>query len=130
MLHPFQSLYFNELLSDNKKNQFLVDRDGITSLNSFEKIFEFEKQSNQIYLANASFLPYYRISKSLELKLQNRLKFTGTDFSKADYIFNNFVYEVDPEYNDKYKIPGNFKLIYSLELDGIKMYELYKKHNN
>ena len=86
MLHPFQSLYFNELLSDNKKNQFLVDRDGITSLNSFEKIFEFEKQSNQIYLANASFLPYYRISKSLELKLQNRLNFTGTDFSKADYI--------------------------------------------
>ena len=130
MLHPFQSLYFNELLNDNKKNQFLVDRDGITSLNSFEKILEFEKQSNQIYLANASFLPYYRISKSLELKLQNRLNFTGTDFNKADYIFNNFVYEVDPEYNDKYKIPGNFRLIYSLELDGIKMYELYKKHNN
>tara|TARA_B100000575_G_scaffold293558_1_gene305401 strand:- start:877 stop:2514 length:1638 start_codon:yes stop_codon:yes gene_type:complete len=128
-LHPFQSLYFNELLNDNKKNQFLIDRDGITSLDSFNKILEIEKK-NQINLANASFVPYYRISKALELKAQNRFNFTGTDFSKAEYIFNNFVYEVDPKYNDKYKIPDNFELIYSLELDGIKMYELYKKYNN
>ena len=129
-LHPFQSLYFNELLNDNKKNQFLVDRDGLTSLDSLKKILKLEKENIQIYLANSSFLPYYRISKSLELRLQDKLNFTGTDFSKADYIFNNFVYEVDPEYNDKYKIPDNFKLIYSLELDGINMYELYKKQNN
>ena len=99
-------------------------------MDSLKKILKLEKENIQIYLANSSFLPYYRISKSLELRLQDKLNFTGTDFSKADYIFNNFVYEVDPEYNDKYKIPDNFKLIYSLELDGINMYELYKKQNN
>jgi hypothetical protein len=127
VLHPFQSLYLNELLSDNKKNKFLIDRDGLTSLDSLKKVISLEKGSKEVNLANASFLPYYRVSKALEYKYQKKLNFTGTDYSKADYIFNNFVYEVDPKYNDKYKIPDNFKLIYSLKLDGIKMYELYKK---
>ena len=127
VLHPFQSLYFNELLADKKKNEFLVDRDGLTSLDSFKKIISIEEKKEIINLANASFLPYYRIAKSLKIDQQKKLNFTGTDYNNADYIFNNFVYEVDPKYNNKYKIPDNFRLVYSLEIDGIKMYELYKK---
>ena len=127
VLHPFQSLYFNELLADKKKNEFLVDRDGLTSLDSFKKIISIEEKKEIVNLANASFLPYYRIAKSLKIDQQKKLNFTGTDYNNADYIFNNFVYEVDPKYNNKYKIPDNFRLVYSLEIDGIKMYELYKK---
>ena len=57
-----------------------------------------------------------------------KINFVGTEFNQADYIYNNFVYEVNPEYNDKYKIPQNFKQIYVLEIDGIKIYEIYRKN--
>lgn len=126
IFHPYQSLYLNELVK--KKNNYLIDREGLTRLESINKILSFEKEKKQVNLANSSFLPYYRIQDALSDKINNKIVFVGTDYSDADYIFNNFVYEVNPRFNDKYKIPQNFEQIYILEIDGIKIYEIYKKY--
>ena len=126
IFHPYQSFYLNELVK--KKNNYLIDREGLTRLESINKILSFEKEKKQVNLANSSFLPYYRIQDALSDKINNKIVFVGTDYSDADYIFNNFVYEVNPRFNDKYKIPQNFEQIYILEIDGIKIYEIYKKY--
>ena len=37
--------------------------------------------------------------------------------------------EVDKRYNDKYKIPSNFSKISEFVIEGITVYEIYKKVN-
>ena len=127
ILHPFQSLYFNEILNSKKKNSFLIDRDGLTQLESIHKILNIAADDKKINIASASYIPYYRTKNALSEKNKNRVNFGGTEYDKADYIYNNYVYEVNPKYNKKYNIPSNFKKVYQLELNGIKMYEIYKK---
>jgi len=127
IFHPFQSLYLNEILSKSDKNKFLIDREGLSRLDSINKILDLENNNNIISIANASFIPYYRIKDKLSKKQQIRLKFVGGEYENSDYIYNNYVYEVDPAFNNKYVIPSNFQQIYSLEIDGIKIYEIYKK---
>ena len=58
---------------------------------------------------------------------KKKVIFVGNDFYKADYIYNNFSYKVDPKYEKKYRIPNNFKKIYKLEIEGVIFYEIYKK---
>lgn len=128
VFHPFQSLYFNELLSHEQKKGFLIDREGLSRLDSINKILKMEKSNNEVIsIANASFLPYYRVQNVIELYSKSKLRFVRREYNKADYIYNSFVYEVDPKFNKKYQIPDNFDLIYTLKIDEIIVYELFKK---
>ena len=60
---------------------------------------------------------------------QKRFNFVGQDYDSADYIFTNFISEVDKKYNNKYKIPNNFKKIFGFQLQSYDIYEIYKKIN-
>ena len=125
LFHPYQSLYFNEFLMD--KDGYLVDRDGLSRLDSINKVLSFSEDRKTINIANSSFIPYYRIKGAFSQDVIKKIKFVGTEYDQADFIFNNFVYEVNPKYNDKYEIPNNFEQIYVLEIDGIKIYEIYSR---
>ncbi len=128
IFHPYQSLYLNEILSNKNKNNFQIDREGLTRLDSIYKILSLEPNNNtKIKIANASYLPYYRIKDALSENKRNRIEFVGQEYHLADYIYDNYVYEVDPRYNDKYNIPSNFKKVFELEINGVKMYKIYKK---
>ena len=127
IFHPYQSLYFNEFLSDDSKNNFLIDREGLSRLDSIKKILFLEKEKKTINIANSSFIPLYRIKSALSEEEKSRLNFVGTNYFDADYIYNINVYEINPRFNDKYNIPNNFSLIYELKIDGVIIYELYKK---
>ena len=127
IFHPYQSLYLNEILNSKNKNNFLIDREGLTQLDSIYKILALAGDKEKINIANASFIPYYRIKDALSQSNKNRVNFVGTEYNKADYIYDNYVYEVDPKYNKKYNIPPSFKKVYQLKINGIKMYEIYKK---
>ena len=128
IFHPYQSLYLNEILNKKEKNNFLIDREGLSRFDSINKILELENNKEIINIANASFIPYYRIKDAITKDQRLRLNFIGREYDYADYIYNNYVYEVDPNFNDKYDIPPNFKQIYSLEIDEIKIYEIYKRN--
>ena len=127
IFHPYQSLYLNEILNSKNKNNFLIDREGLTQLDSIYKILSLAGDKEKINIANASFIPYYRIKDALSQSNKNRVNFVGTEYNKADYIYDNYVYEVDPKYNKKYNIPPSFKKVYQLKINGIKMYEIYKR---
>jgi len=128
IFHPYQSLYLNEILNNKNKNNFLIDREGLTQLDSIYKILSLATDKEKVNIANASFVPYYRIKDALSQSDKARVNFVGTEYNKADFIYDNYVYEVDPKYSKKYNIPSNFKKVYQLELNGIKMYEIYKRN--
>ena len=69
-----------------------------------------------------------RSKKLLNEKDRKKIKIVGQDYQNADYIYTNFMSEVDKKYNDKYKIPSNFSKINTFTIDNVVVYEVYKKN--
>ena len=59
----------------------------------------------------ASYLPLERSIYMLDKKDRDKIQIVGQTFQKADYIYSNFISEVDKNFNDKYEIPSNFTSI-------------------
>ena len=57
-----------------------------------------------------------------------RLILTGTKHLNQDYIFTNRVYERNPKFLKKYKIPNNYKKIFVLKRGNVVINEIYKKN--
>lgn len=123
--HPFESLYFNEILKN--KNLFQKDHYILGATDALIKIISSDKKE-KIKIGNISDEPLYRLSDKLEEKEKTRLIFTGQNYEDSDYIFNSFHYVKDPIYDTtRYKLPNNYDIFFNLSIDGIKIYEVYKK---
>jgi hypothetical protein len=130
--HPYQNIYFNSFFNKVVKNvhqKFEVDYWGLTGRKFLKDILVLEKNKNSIVVATGSYLPLERSLKMISIKDRKKIIIVGQDYEKADYIYNNFVFEVDIKDNDKYKIPSNFSKINQFILDDIVVYEVYKKVN-
>ena len=90
-------------------------------------LLELENSKNSISIGVASYLPLERSIYLLDKDDGNIIKIVGQTFQKADYIYSNFISEVDKNFNDKYEIPSNFTSIGKFIIDGILVYEVYKK---
>jgi len=122
--HPFQSSYFNNFITDNKKKDFEIDSQSLSRVHAIRELL---KEEGDIYLATASFSPLENARSLIPIKEWKRLKFVGTEFSEANYIYSNYYYEVNVNYNKKYEIPKNFSLYKTLIIDGTRIYTIYKK---
>ena len=87
-----------------------------------------EKNSNNVSVGVASYLQLEKSKKLLEKHEREKIKIVGQEYEKADYIYTNFMSEVDKKYNDKYKIPETYSKISTFKLDNILIYELFKKN--
>ena len=93
-----------------------------------EDLLIFEKNKDPIKIATAAFLPLERSIKLIDKGVREKIQIVGQEYQKADYIYINFISEVDTNFNDKYKIPTNFTKINEFVLDSIRIYEVYKKN--
>ena len=126
--HPFQSIYFNNYLNEISHLNFEIDHGGLSGKRSLEKILSLEKNKKTINIGVASWLPLERSAYLLDSSERKRIEVVGRNYQEADYLFTNFISEVDKKFNKKYKIPSNFTKIDEFFLDGIKVYEIYKKN--
>ena len=126
--HPYQGSYFNQLILKSKKNSFEVDYWGTAGVRFLKEILSYEKNSDKINIAVASFLPLERSVKLLDYNEAKKIRIVGQDYSKAEYIFNNNISEVNKFKNKKYEIPNNFKKISEFYIKDFMMYEIYKKN--
>ena len=126
--HPFQSVYFNNLISNEIINKFEIDTQSISRTMAIRDILNDANHGKTITIATASWTPLENGRSLLSHVDQDRLKFIGTNNKQqADYIYSNFYYETNPKYVKKYKIPANFKLLKSLTVDNTIVYSIYKK---
>ena len=127
VFHPYQSLYFNNLL--NKKNilKFPIDTPSLSRKDALEFIITNGKAFDKINIANASWTPLYNGKDLLLKKDFKKLNFVGQDYDKADYIYTNFIYEVDPNFNKKYFLDKNFEIIKEHKIKDMTIYRIYKK---
>ena len=126
-LHPNQYAFYNFFYEKNANKLFDVDYWGVGNADTLRKILEIEKEKTIINVANSSFTDLQLSGKILNIDQNKRFKFIGQNYSNADYIFNNFIHEINNHYNNKYKIPENFTKIYELKAGNIVINELYKK---
>lgn len=126
--HPFQSVYFNSLVTEKMKKTFEVDTQSLSRTLAIRDILKDAKKQNKIVVATASWTPLENGRSLINVQNQDRIIFIGTDNKQsADYIYSNFYYEVNPKYEEKYKIPSNFKLLKSHSVDNTLVYSIFKK---
>ena len=127
--HPYQSLYFNNLINSHNVEKYQVDTASLSRADALKNILSQENNNTVINVANASWTPFFNGKALLKEDYKKRLNFVGQEYNKADYIYTNYIYEVDIRYNNKYKIPENFKEFDKLIIDEIPIYTIYKRIN-
>tara|TARA_B100000575_G_C23121762_1_gene649276 strand:- start:320 stop:1969 length:1650 start_codon:yes stop_codon:yes gene_type:complete len=127
-LHPFQSFYFNSLVSKkNIHNKFEIDYWGLSGKNFFERLIKLQKKDEKVKIAVASWMPLERSIAILSVEDRKKIQTFGQDYFKADYIFLNNTSEVNKKYDNKYSIPKNFNKFDELVVNKTLIYEIFKK---
>ncbi len=127
-LHPFQGIYFNILAGNEIHKRYEIDYWGLSNLHFLKKLIKIEKKES-INIGVASWTTLNRSLPFLSDGDRNRIRIVGQEYDAADYILNNFIYEVNKNYDDKYDIPDNFIKIDELNHRNTKIYEIYKRKN-
>ncbi len=126
--HPFQSLYFTNLLNKEDIKKFQVDSPSITRSSALKFISEIEKEKDKkIFVANASWTPLYNGKDMLENSIQKKFVFVGQEYNLADYVYTNFIFKDNEKYNKNFQIPKNFERIKDFKINDILIYSIYKK---
>ena len=127
--HPFQSLYFNQLIQKTKKQEFEIDYWGLAGSKFLKEILALENSKERINIGVASYIPLERSIKLLNDDEKKLINIVGQEYKKAKYIFNNNLSEVNKLRNKKYLIPSNFRKISEYSINEFIVYEIYKKIN-
>ncbi len=129
MMHPYQNSYFNIFFKNDANKYFEIDYWGLANKNALEQLVKINKKKDVLNIGVASFTNLH-LSKNMLIEDQRkRINIVGQEYQKADYIFTNFYYEVDINYDDKYQIPKNFSKIFSTKRGNIVINEIYERIN-
>ena len=126
-LHPYQYIYFNSVFEKKANKLFEIDYWGVSNKNSLENIVKSNLEKDKIIIGVASFTNLYLSKKMLPENLKNKLIISGQDYHNADFIFNNNIFEINPEFDNKYFIPIEYKKYQSLKKGNILINEFYEK---
>ena len=124
--HPYQSLYFNIITPKFIKNNVEVDYTGLSSFEFLNEILDENKDKNKIRLGVASWYPIWRVLELIDK--ENKIEIVPIKKNDtADILYSNKISEVDKKFNKKYEIPKNFYKIKEHVIDGVVIYEVYKR---
>jgi len=124
--HPYQSLYFNELLSNKFKNKFEIDFTGLSGIKFLREVVMSDK-SNEIKIGINSWYPLWRMKELLPEIEEKRVVFVYDDIKNADYVYSNKIFNVNVKLSDKFSLDDTFTLYKQHFVDGILIYEVHKK---
>ena len=131
ILHPFQYNYFNNTISKSKKLLYERDTAHLSRVHALQDIMEDIKNEKKLKvqkIGTASWSPLEDVLFMFPKEDLNKIKLSGTnDLNNADYIYTNYIYELNLNYSSKYKIPKNFNLFKSVYKNDTLMYSIFKK---
>ena len=127
--HPYQNMYFNNLLTNKDKLNYERDTNYLTRLDFFRKVLNYSSNDNKrIKIGNASWGPLEDVLNFFVENEKKKIELLGNaNLEQSDFIFTNYMYDVNILFNKKYNIPQNFILLESVVKDGTLIYSIYKK---
>lgn len=126
--HPYQNVYFNNLFSKNKKLKYEIDTAHLSRVDAIKEILLDSKGKNKIKLATASRTPLEDVLYVFSPEEIKKIVLIGNDdMEEADYIYTNYIYGININYNKKYEISKNFYLYKSIIKDGTLISSIFKK---
>ena len=126
--HPYQYSYFNNFMSKEDKRMFERDTAHLSRLDAMRNILREINNDNIVRVGSGSASPIVDVMYMFGTKQREKIVLIGNDnLQSADFIYTNYIYEVNTNFNKKYEIPKNFKLYKSLEKNGTLIYSIYKK---
>ena len=126
--HPYQYSYFNNYLSKKGKMMYERDTAHLSRLEAIKVIISDSNENKIVKVGSASASPLVDILLMLPEEQIKKIKLIGNDnLEKADYIYTNFIYEINTNYNKKYEIPKNFNLYKSVIKNDTLIYSIYKR---
>ena len=126
-IHPYQSLYFNQILQKDVQTKFEIDYWGLSGKRFIEEITNLSNK-NKLNIGVASWVPLERSLALFDESTKKRFNIVGQNFEKADYIFSNNITEVNSFLDDKYKVPKNFKKLSEFKLQKSIIYTIFTKN--
>lgn len=128
LYHPYQSIYFNNIISKKEKYFFERDAQSLSRVEAIQLILDESKDKKQIKIGTASWTPLGDVLYMFNEEEIEKIKFIGNEvLDESDYIFTNYIYNIDIRYNKKYDIPDNFYLFKSVFKDDTLIYSIFKK---
>ena len=127
IFHPHQYVYFNSIFEKNANKLFEIDYWGLSNKSALENLIKDNFKKDKITIGVASFTNLYLSQKMLPENYRNKVLITGQNFANADFIYNNNYFEINPNYDDKYKIPKNYRKYNELKKGKILINEFYIK---
>jgi hypothetical protein len=124
--HPYQGLFFNNLISKKFKKKFESDFTGLSGIEFLRKIAKKETKP-KIYIGVNSWYPLWRMKELLPNKDKKRIIFVYNEIDNADYVYSNKIFNVNAAKSEKYKLSDNFKFYERLIIDDLVIYEVFKR---
>ena len=124
--HPYQSYYFNDLITMKVKRQFEIDYYGLSGISFLREITK-EDKSSTVKIAVNSWYPLWRMKELLPHKDKTRIKFIFDNKNEANYIYSNEIFDVDARKSKKYKLDPSYKIYKRYIIDDIIIYKIYIK---
>jgi hypothetical protein len=126
--HPVQNIFFNLISKSFIEGNLPIDYWGSGNKKTINHLISNKKKFS---ISTSSFTPLINLKYSDgKILYSKNIIFFGTQKNKknnSDYIFTNYYYNRDPQNEEKYKIPKNYKSNYKLIISGITVNEVFSK---
>ena len=86
--HPFQMVYFNDLMKRHAVKNFEMEYWGLSYIYGLKKVLEIEKGNKSVNLFHGNYSPIHRSFDLLEPEEKERFAFVG--FENAQYFITNY----------------------------------------
>ena len=126
-LHPFQNIYFNSLFEKKANQLFEVDYWGLGNMNALNFLIKERYKGEKIEVKISSYTPLIYSKLILKDEHKNKLASMITTDKKQKFIFTNYVFERNPNYEKKYSVPNNYDKIYTLKKGNVIINEIFEK---
>ncbi len=126
-LHPYQNVYFNILFEKKANKLFEIDYWGLGNKEALEFLLNEKKGNGDIDIKLSSSTPLAYSKLLLDKSKIDKFSFIGTLDKDQTYIFTNYIFQKNPNFEKKYSIPNNYDKIYSLKRGNIVINEIFEK---
>ena len=125
--HPYQNVFFNILAEKKANTKFEIDYWGLGNKEALKFLFKNKKQSEKIKVRVASFTPLQYTYLILNKSEANSFSIVGTVDQNQEFVFTNYIFDKDPNFEKKYSISSNYDRIFTLKRGNIILNEIFER---